>query len=182
MKQVTDDRTLDSVEREIKNRLSAFVLDAAERKLESDRDWTIGIKTAIAAIGLEQGHSVCATGIDHDNLSDAMISRLSTEWLYDLIWYDADVAGHVAEVPLVLESEWGASTDAIFYDFDKLLLAKSKYKVMIFQGLKGNLETHLKTMDRLIDSFHPRSVTERYLLVCYDWDTGDFEFHHKVTT
>ena len=92
----------------------------------------------------------------YDNETDRFaLPQWSGEWLYDLIWlqYDIDyenihlithdnfingldpIYDRVAllQTPLVLESEWdGDKFGNAKEDFEKLLQARSKYKVMVF--------------------------------------------------
>lgn|GEM_PF-6804469 len=53
------------------------------------------------------------------------------EWLYD-ITICKQTEDYIKETFLVAESEWSGSEEDIWYDFQKLLLCNSKYKVMIF--------------------------------------------------
>ena len=56
---------------------------------------------------------------------------LNKEWLYD-ITICKQTGEYIDETFLVAESEWSIYGEDIWYDFQKLLLCNSKYKVMIF--------------------------------------------------
>ena len=57
----------------------------------------------------------------------------SGEWLYDVtcLMYDGD--DYLKKIPLVAECEWG-DQDKIYYDFEKLLLARADVRVMVFDS------------------------------------------------
>ena len=52
------------------------------------------------------------------------------EWLYDVLWWHENDQGYAIDIPLVAESEWGGP-GKFQDDFQKLLLARSKYKVIV---------------------------------------------------
>ncbi|MGA2228020.1 MAG: hypothetical protein ABSH41_26600 [Syntrophobacteraceae bacterium] len=79
----------------------------------------------------------------------------------------------VTDSVLAMEIEWGGWED-ILYDFEKLLVANTKYKVMIFQGYDVE-----KTAERLIQrvlKFKNPTLRERYFFIGYDWNSNDFRF------
>jgi hypothetical protein len=64
------------------------------------------------------------------------------EWLYDLVWRKFDEDGNLLCVDLVMEIEMSdMNVKGIKYDFNKLLQADSKYKILVFQ-LKTEDEVH----------------------------------------
>jgi hypothetical protein len=61
-----------------------------------------------------------------------------TEWLYDFVCYENSELG-LKDVLLVAESEWRGRFTSDYLqdvqdDFEKLLLARSPYRLMIFEG------------------------------------------------
>jgi len=96
-------------------------------------------------------------------------------WLYDLVWYRND-DGHLAEVYLVLESEWSYDAYDIRYDFEKLLLAKATLKVMVFQAAESQLADRFALLERGIDAFRKRSADETYILAGLKMPITEFVF------
>ncbi len=55
------------------------------------------------------------------------------EWLYDMLWYEYDDNENLKRIPFVLECEWAYSEVGVNYDFEKLLVTKADFKVIITQ-------------------------------------------------
>jgi hypothetical protein len=96
--------------------------------------------------------------------------------MYDLLWYDnhpdGQFKGILKSIPLILECEWGSS---VTYDFEKLLMGKAKYKVMVFQASGKHMLDHFERMKSGIEAFGGGSVGETYLLACFDSTRNAFE-------
>lgn len=136
------------------------------KKAKGSAEWTTQLKEDLGVLGEKHGWTVCTAGFK---------GRFESGWLYDLIWYKEE-EGHLSEVYLVLESEWGWSRAHIKYDFEKLLLAKSTLKVMIFQGNNRRVNPHFEFLEQGILAFTKlQSADEIYLLIAYNDDTGEFE-------
>ena len=93
-----------------------------------DRIWTKTIKTELCRIGRSFGYEVYAKDVEEDEKDGG-------EWLYDATWlgYNRSGDGELTDSPLVVECEWGDWQD-IEDDFEKLLLARARVRVMIFGG------------------------------------------------
>lgn len=93
-----------------------------------DSEWTKVIKTELCKIGRRFGCKVYASGVPRNKRDDG-------EWLYDVTWlqYETSGRGELIDAPLVAECEWGDEQD-IEDDFEKLLLARARVRVMIFGG------------------------------------------------
>ena len=82
--------------------------------------------------------------------------------MYDLSWCenhaDGQFKGQLKSVPLILESEWNSSWDYIKYDFEKLLMGRAKYKIMIFQGSGEQKDQNFKKMESGIEAFAGGSI------------------------
>jgi hypothetical protein len=77
---------------------------------------------------------------------------------------------------LVAESEWGGEK-AIQDDFQKLLVARSKYRVMVFQGKSEIVvKDRFEKMRRWVDKFKGILPTDRFLLV--GWAQDHWVFDH----
>ena len=161
---------LNKIEKEIQSALQSFVPMALKHDL-SDRQWTLDIKEIIGNIGKDKNFEICTSS--HPG-------RFLTEWLYDLIWYEADEDGHITELKLIYESEWALSLDAIWYDFEKLLVGKCSQKLMFFQARSNKIEKYFDLMVASISTFKPVIVGERYFLIAYDLDQRQFKYRLRV--
>ena len=58
------------------------------------------------------------------------------EWLYDVTCLRYDDDGFLTRVALTAECEWGVQNQ-VYYDFEKLLLARADLRVMVFDGTRA---------------------------------------------
>ncbi len=131
-----------------------------------DRVWTMQLKDDIGTLGEKYDWTVCAGGFK---------DRFEGGWLYDLVWYK-ETNGHLSEVYLVLESEWGKYRTQIKYDFEKLLLAKSTLKIMVFQTNNREIEDLFEFLEEGIRAFPLlQTPDETYLLMAFNNDTFKFD-------
>jgi len=79
-----------------------------------------------------------------------------------------------------MESEWTVDPAYIKYDFEKLLLAKSTLKVMVFQAQDRDLAGIFSLIERGIHSFQKKSSGEIYILA--GWNITNEEFHVRQIT
>ena len=127
----------DPIEQKIIDALNGFVPIALKNKF-TDPEWTIGIQAVFSALGHQEKCKVATTirevGRGFEPIRQIVAGETPdhNEWLYDILWWHEDKPWFMIDVPLVAETEWGDS-DEFKYDFQKLLLARSKYKIMIFQ-------------------------------------------------
>lgn len=131
----------------------------------TNREWTTQVKEDIGSLGVTHGWAVCTSGF---------AGRFDCEWLYDLMWYRNDADGCLAEVYLVLESEWQEDHPAIKYDFEKLLLAKAPLKVMVFETNDLHMSELLDSMERGIRAFKTQSPDESYIIAAFNNSTYSF--------
>jgi hypothetical protein len=127
--------------------------------------WTRRIKEDIGQLGKNHNFDVCTSGCE---------GKFEGEWLYDLIWYKNNNNNRLETVPLVLESEWSMDDFQIRFDFEKLLVANSPLKVMIFQNCDDTSEKVFQALREGIDEYiHGANCT--YILACYQWKHKKFE-------
>ena len=110
--------------RAVKEGLDSLRFDTAAL----DSEWTKAIKTELCGIGQSFVYEVYAKDVEEDKKNGG-------EWLYDVTWleYNRSGDGELTDSPLVVECEWGDYQD-IEDDFEKLLLARARVRVMIFGG------------------------------------------------
>ncbi|MBT3799662.1 MAG: hypothetical protein HOG05_00780 [Bacteroidetes bacterium] len=161
---------LKNIEEQICNALKPFAKSALDRGL-SDRQWTTEMKEIIGDLGVSNGFEVCATGFP---------DKFSTEWLFDITWYRNDSNGNLVETPLIVESEWNSKIEEIKYDFEKLLVARADYKVMIFQGSTTNIPNIISQLKQEVNVFKATIPQDRYLFIAYNMDKGEFEFDQLI--
>lgn len=140
-------------------------------RCSTDRAWTTAIKHGIGNIGLSAGFLAGASGFPTAN---------DHEWLYDLIWFRNSRENYLEELILALESEWEVDPDEIYYDFEKLLVARAPIKVMIFQDNGGNLDSLWAMLEKSLRTYRKHSGDETYLCAAYRNRHGDFQI--KQTT
>ena len=142
----------------------------------SQGQWTRDVKIALGVAGRERGYWVCAGGLPRKPAAAD-----SGEWLYDLCWlsYQPDGEEFLTDAVLVVESEWagGAYIDE---DFQKLLLARSTVRLMIFDG--GNPAGADMTASRLarqVAAFECSADEDVWLLAAWvanEDDARDWSF------
>lgn len=124
--------------------------------------WTAHIKKEFRALGREFGCSVVP-------------NEDESQWLFDLVWFQNDDQSFLRQVVLVLESEWSQSLWDIQYDFEKLLVAKAPYKVMIFQVRSDSAEPVWDYLKAAVCAFSASTSDEVYFLACFHEPTHRFE-------
>ena len=152
-------------ESQLKSEIVALIKSLPERLrgIGGDTSWTKFLKDEMLSLGRKHGHLV----VPNEN---------EKQWLYDLVWFTNDQDGRLQEVTLVLESEWSTSDDwHIQEDFEKLLLAKAKLKVFIFQGHSNNFQRIWLLLHEGIRAFKNQSSDETYILAGLKTDAHEFE-------
>jgi hypothetical protein len=126
-------------------------------------EWTAEVKSALRSLGKRKDYAVCPGPGDK-------------AWLFDLIWFRNDQDHRLREVVLVVESEWSLDSDEIIYDFEKLLVAKSPIKLMVFQDHQENLTQLWSLLETGISSFQAEPANEKYILAGFRNSEYVFEF------
>ena len=108
------------------------------------------------------------------------------EWLYDLVWYRGST-GSLKEVVLAAESEWAAWTCSdearlkeILYDFEKLMVARTEYRLIIFEGSSEFISKTFATLESSVRAFTQTRRGDRYQMAGWNWDEQLFKFEHVV--
>ena len=97
-----------------------------------------------------------------------------------MCWFSNSPEEKLLNVPLVLELEWDMKYAGIKYDFEKLLIAKAKFKVLVFQARSKNVANYLTELEQGIHTYQGGGSGEIYLLACYDDNEGEFEIKRVV--
>lgn len=147
-------------------------LDATARELQANgimrnEAWTHDCLNALVKLGREIGYGVCPEP-----------EIMKGEWLYDLIWYteeECEWPNRVTDVVLVLESEWSQKLCDIRYDFQKLVQAKSRLKMLISNKLSSD---DLKRLKDDIECFQRKDEVEIYIFAM--WVGGHDPFKYET--
>lgn len=97
---------------------------------------------------------------------------------YDLSQDYPDNLGYLLDVLLVAESEW-SSKDYVKDDFQKLLLARSKYRIMIYQCETDG--TVIRWAKEQIRNFKLTQQGDRYLFCSWQFTNKPIgQFHYEL--
>ena len=160
---------LDDFERKIARELDCVIPDEEQRGVMADASWTGRIKERICDLGHRNSYGVRTEGCSEANAG---------EWLFDLVWMENQTdTDRFTSMPLAMQLEWDRHLKEITAVFDKLLVAKARHKVLVFQGSSPEKVRNVMTVlvDR-IRSFQPLSPDERYLLAGYSFEQQVFVY------
>lgn len=120
------------------------------------------------------------------------------EFLYDIVWLKYDInyknkhlcSAHdfknkynrfnLIDSPLTGESDWG-DFGCVKEDFEKLLLARSKYRIMVFSVTDENqFNTYIRRLTELIHQYKRSQPSDRYLFCGKDKDKRIFRFDQFI--
>jgi len=146
---------MDNIELAIQEALQP-IPERAEKEgwVDENPRWTKAVKEAIVEVGKKNEWYTAANQCETD---------AGMEWLYDVVWWKYDDKSYMTDVPLVAECEWG-NENQIKWDFEKLLVSRSRYRLMVFQG--GSEELVRRLFDKMrqwIENFHATTAGDRYL-------------------
>jgi hypothetical protein len=113
------------------------------------------------------------------------------EWLYDLHWYTEDEEPYLPiRLPLVVECEWNPKRKGdkkkipyagIKYDFQKLLVANSELRLMIFIIKKDDDLIELdKYFEKAIELCKHIAIYSRFLFIAFDERIKSFYYTEKI--
>jgi hypothetical protein len=161
----------DSFENKLIELLNATEKEAHEKKITHDGNWTTLFKDRLGELGecSAYKYQICTSGFE---------GKYEREWLYDLVWYQENDQKKLIDIPLVVECEWKESLNEIKFDFEKLLLANSRYRLMICQSYQKNKESLKKYFEEAIQCYSLNRKADRYLIAILDKDpkVETFEF------
>ena len=149
----------------IKERVRKTAEDLVERAITSNKEWTKACLCSMVELGVSE----------HFDVSPNPITK-QAEWLYDMIWCKAEEkegAWRMIDVVLALESEWSRYLSEIRYDFQKLIQAKARIKVLISDCIS---EDDRKSLITDIECFEQGNMDEIYLFAEYNHEKKSFDF------
>ena len=141
-------------------------------EVESGEEWAKAVKTELCKIGRRFGYSVYARKNEVDEAY-----RDNGEWLYDVTWleYEKNARGelvNLVDAPLVAECEWGNKGN-IEDDFEKLLLARTGVRLMIFEGISNRIpkprsEEVAERLAGMVREFNGSRAEDAWLLAAWE--------------
>ena len=143
--------------------------------------WTKEVLITFCKLGRRDlGCTVRATGHHPNRVPDEC--RDGDEFLYDASWLVIDNCKRIISCLMVAECEWG-NPGGVDYDFQKLLLARAKVRVMVYW--KRPRENQDETCDRLLKHVETFNGTrgDTYLLIGqYENTEGVSRYQfHRIT-
>lgn len=139
----------------------------------TDSQWTKAVKEEIIKVCKRSGSDWQASASQCGNANTG-------EWMYDVVCWRYDGQGNMIAVPLVAECEWG-NEDQIKDDFEKLLVSRSKFRVMVFQaGSEESVKRIFDDMKGWVRMFQGTKAEDRYLLAGWSPDSNRFSFNLHV--
>jgi hypothetical protein len=138
--------------------------------LNGNKAWTIAIKKKLIDVAEKY-----ALSVNCNLYGEEYKHNEGVEWLYDLIIYSAN-KNYFDEVFLVCESEWSFSFDDIDYDFEKLLFARSKIRLFVYQVIQENYSEYKNKLINEIEKSGSCLSGDVYLFAIYAYKDNDEYF------
>jgi hypothetical protein len=153
----------DEIELKIKEILEGVLKADADAGGLGAAEWTKNIKLQLCKLGQEKGFKISASGFE---------GAETGEWLFDLIWaYGEGEPWFFVEMPLVLECEWSPYDEDIWWDFEKLLVARTKYRIFIFnKRTDDKIYDLLQQFKEAILKFRNTQKGDRYFFAGYSFE------------
>lgn len=161
-----------SIERLIQNKLEQnnWIIGNLEDK---SSNWTFAINRLLRDVGKEINKEY-KIACKNRELGDC------SEWLFDFVCYTDNEYG-LCDVLFVAESEWinawdkYRNFDHIKFDFEKLLLARCKSRIMIFEAnMEEEIRKYIKRLNSIVANSKLTEANDRYFYVA--WDRSNTEF------
>ena len=158
---------------DIKNSLKAI----DNGTIKSTKQWTVAVKKALIDVADKHGLLVNCINIGGQYKKN----HIHYEWLYDIIMYTEKEDDILDEVHLVCECEWQNNRGELENDFSKLLLARSKLRLMIYQV--QNEKSHVEFINRfrkIIEESKSCFEGDVYLFAIYFHPDKEFRFEKYI--
>lgn len=146
-------------------------LTKVDSHLSGKKESTKEVKTKLCQTGRCLDYRVAARDVDDNDRDDK-------EWLFDVVWMSLawKPRRQLERIYLAVESEWGNCGD-ILDDFEKLLVARSDVRLMIFQASNEvEVRKMFDLLEREAQGFEQSQAGDCYLLAGYDLRNSTFRW------
>ena len=101
--------------------------------------WNHEVKSQLVRLGVDRGYQTCASGVPIGS------GNTWGEWLYDVVWLQADPGFLVRAVQMVAEIEWGKRWE-VWEDYQKLHIARADIRVLVCDHYPGLIDECLQQL------------------------------------
>jgi len=161
----------DNIEKKLIEVLEQTSKEGLEKKISGDGEWTYRMKELFGNLGEAEGFTICTSGFK---------DVFNGEWLFDLVWYKEElVEGYkmLADVPLIVESEWKREFKYIKYDFEKLLVSNAERRLFICQSKPDKIDWLMEYFTKAIDTYRLGKKGDRFMIaILEDYYSGEFTY------
>jgi hypothetical protein len=133
-----------------------------------NKEWTIAIKKALIDVAEKHNLSV------NCKIPEQYKNNENIGWVYDIIIYSWN-DNIFDEVYLAGESEWSLNYGDIEYDFLKLLFARSKVRLLVYQVSEENYNEYKNKLINIIEKSRSCQKGDIYLFAIYNITTDEFK-------
>ncbi len=114
-----------------------------------------------------------------ENKYDVLDSGTDGELLYDSTWLEYEDENQsnykIIDVHLVAECEWLTHSENISFDFNKLLIAKARHRLMIFQkNTDDSIREETNRLIELVEICKQVQIGDRFLIVGMNYNSWQF--------
>jgi hypothetical protein len=176
-----DKKEIDGLVKDIKSKFNIFVKTCKDYSASA---WTKAINDILYQLANSNGRSYYQASKFHKKKGAD-----NSEWLYDYLWFTNNDKDTLKNVQLIAESEWRnrnlKERDDYFYniryDFEKLLVSRVQFKLMIFEaGNSNEIKLFIEQLKQVIDNCElPKIDTESYYMFAV-WDSAKKEFYYDL--
>jgi hypothetical protein len=157
---------------------------AIARKKGDENAWKKEIwKSAEKNIAIKKKFKKEGKKIGYESRPYKIDNKVKGGWLYDFCWREFNKLNNLKNIILAMEIEMTQKDGSIKNDFNKLLQAEAKYKIMVFQRRKkkrgedkDQFEHTLDMLEKAVKSYKSKSDTE-YLLC--GWNITEHIFKYS---
>jgi len=127
---------------------------------------TVSIKKALIEVTEEEGlYTNC-------KLDEVYRDHENYEWVYDIISYSMIEDNILDKVYLVCESEWNSDYKQIKYDFEKLIFARAKVRLIVYQVSSDNYNEYINNFINIIKKSSSCEDGDIYLFAVYVYNNN----------
>lgn len=162
----------------IQETINRFFDDIDNIDWDHNSYWTRRIMTLLAELAISQQLLVACSK------AHAIQGIHWGEWLYDMVWYEINKEDNIdgetlKDIHLVVESEWGSEYE-VRRDFEKLIVARSRHRLMIFESNSlNNIQDIIDDLISIVKRCKLSQTGDRYMFAgyCKHEKRFDYQLH-----